>query len=72
MPDEAVELDERAGVEQPLDPLAREQLAACMLALGAFSPIGRAASAPSSARRRSFASVVSWDIAVVSSIAIRR
>ena len=27
MTDEAVELDERARVEEPLDPLAREQLA---------------------------------------------
>ena len=33
MADEAVELDERAGVEELLEPLAREQLAALALAL---------------------------------------
>jgi hypothetical protein len=33
MLDERVELDQRAGVEQPFEPLARESLAALALAL---------------------------------------
>ena len=36
---EAVELDERARVEQPLDPLAREQLAALALLRAAGLPL---------------------------------
>ena len=39
MPDEAVELDERAGVEELLEPLAREELAA--LALASDVPLAR-------------------------------
>ena len=57
---EAVELDERARVEQLLDPLAREQLAALVLLRGRLLARRRArASALSSSSQRSFASVVS-------------
>ena len=60
MPDEAVELDERAGVEELLEPLAREELAT--LALASDVPLARGVRRflAQLLSQRSFASVVSW------------
>ena len=67
MADEAVELDERARVEQEVDPLARKQLPALVLAGDGLLRAARAAAASLSSRSQaSFSSVVSCrgDIAV--------
>ena len=73
MPDEAVELDERARVEELLEPLAREELAALALASDVRARSrGASASSLSSWSQRSFASVVSWISAIARSLTLLR
>ena len=62
MPDEAVELDERARVEQELDALAREELAPLVLPRDRLLGAGVPAASLSSRSQASFASVVSWRV----------